>query len=282
MDYREYVLHCGDKKLILGREPVIMGILNVTPNSFSDGGRYAAEDQAVEHGLAMVSDGAGIIDVGGESTRPGSEPVPPAEQIRRVVGVTKTLARQIKVPISIDTASSEVARAGLDAGATIINDISACRFDDQMAPLAAKRKAPLILMHMQGTPQNMQQHPHYEDLVKEVKEFLTERIAYVLQCGMIRDQVIVDPGIGFGKTVAHNLELVRRVAEFHEMGTAILMGTSRKSFIGKVLEIEDPLERIFGTAATMAWCVSAGVQILRVHDIRAMREVARMTTAIRD
>jgi len=235
----------------------------------------------VERGLQMEAEGADIIDVGGESTRPGSEAITAQEQIKRVCPVIWALSRQTEAPISIDTTSSEVAAAALEAGATLINDISALRFDGSMAGLAARAKAPVILMHRQGTPRDMQKYPTYEDVVREVKEFLAERIAYALSAGIGRGQIIVDPGIGFGKSLGHNLSLLKQLSVLHELGAPVLVGPSRKSFIGKVLDIETPSEREYGTAAAVAACVAAGVQILRVHEVKSMRETAYLAAAIR-
>jgi dihydropteroate synthase len=278
---KSYSLQCGEKLLEIGNTPLLMGILNVTPDSFSDGGEYVEATAAVERGLQMEEEGADIIDVGGESTRPGSAAVEAEEQIRRVCPVIWALARQAEVPISIDTTSSEVAAAALEAGATIINDISALQFDEAMAQLAARAKVPVILMHMQGTPQDMQQYPTYEDVVQEVKDYLAERMAYAESAGIERGQIIVDPGIGFGKSLGHNLSLLKQLAVLQELEAPVLVGPSRKSFIGKILDIEKPAEREFGTAAAVSACVAAGVQILRVHYVKAMRETACLAAAIR-
>ena len=257
-----------------------MGILNVTPDSFSDGGEFPTTDSAVDHALRMVAEGAGIIDIGGESTRPGSVPVSNAEQIRRVVPVIRQLSRLTKVEISIDTTSSEVAKAALDNGASIINDISALRFDKQMAKLASSREVPVILMHMQAEPRTMQVNPIYSDVFAEVKCFLTERIDFAVAAGIDPSRIIIDPGIGFGKTLEHNLQILSRISEFKDLQTTILVGPSRKSFIGKVLDIDNPMERQFGTAAVVAWCTGSNVDILRVHDVKNMMQVARMAKAI--
>ncbi|MBN2211822.1 MAG: dihydropteroate synthase [Sedimentisphaerales bacterium] len=268
------------RTLDFSQGPLIMGILNVTPDSFSDGGHFLDPDRAVAHGERLAADGAAILDIGGESTRPGSQPVDADEQIRRTVPVIERLRRWVNIPISIDTTSSKVAQAALDAGAAILNDISALRFDPQMASLAADAKVPVILMHMQGTPGNMQQNPHYDNVVDEVKSFLAERITAAVKAGIDRIRTIIDPGIGFGKTVEHNLMLLGRIGEFHDLGVPILVGPSRKAFIGKILGIDDPNERLFGTAAAVAWCATKRVQILRVHDVLEMSQAARLATAI--
>jgi dihydropteroate synthase len=278
---KSYQLRCGERILTMGNTPLMMGILNVTPDSFSDGGEFMEASAAVERGLQMEAEGADIIDVGGESTRPGSEAISAQEQIKRVCPVIWALSRQAETPISIDTTSSEAAAAALEAGATIINDISALRFDEAMAGLAAREKAPVILMHMQGTPRDMQNYPTYNDVVQEVKEFLAARIEYALSAGIEREQIIVDPGIGFGKSLGHNLSMLKQLSVLHELGAPVLVGPSRKSFIGKVLDIESPADREYGTAAAVAACVAAGVQILRVHAVKAMRQSAYLAAAIR-
>jgi len=278
---KSYQLRCGARVLEVDNAPLMMGILNVTPDSFSDGGDYLEASAAVERGLEMEAEGAAIIDVGGESTRPGSEAVGAEEQIRRVCPVIWALARQSELPISIDTTSSEAAAAALEAGASMINDISALRFDGEMAGLAARARVPVILMHMQGTPEDMQAYPTYEDVVQEVKAFLAARMEYAVSAGIEREQIVVDPGIGFGKSLGHNLSLLKQLSVFQELGAPVLVGPSRKSFIGKVLDIENPLERAFGTAAAVSACVAAGVQILRVHEVKAMRQAAHLAAAIR-
>ena len=259
---------------------LVMGVLNVTPDSFSDGGRFFDADVAVEHGLQMAADGAAIIDVGGESTRPGSEPVPTDEQIERVVPVIGALSKKSQVIISIDTDKPEVAKAALDAGANIINDISALG-DEQMAELAAIRQIPVIMMHMQGRPATMQIKPKYHNVVSDVLEFLQSRAKRVEKFGIPKERIFIDPGIGFGKTLKHNLLLLKHIDEFVAADYRVLVGTSRKSFIGKITGREEPSERIYGTAATVALCAAAGVSIVRVHDVAEMIDVVRITNAIR-
>ena len=258
---------------------VVMGVLNVTPDSFSDGGQFFDSGRAVERGLQMAADGAAIIDVGGESTRPGSASVSDDEQIERVVPVIKALCKKIDVPISIDTYKLEVAKAALEAGAGMINDITALS-DERMAELAAKRDVPVVLMHMQGTPATMQIEPKYEDVVSEVLQFLLERARRAEDAGIDRKKIFIDPGIGFGKTLEHNLLLLRNIDKFVTAGYRVLVGTSRKSFIGKLTGREKPSERIFGTAATVALCAAAGVSIVRVHDVAEMVDVMKITNAI--
>lgn len=264
----------------IGSRTLLMGILNVTPDSFSDGGRYAAPGAAVAHAVEMVRQGADIIDVGGESTRPGSEAVPAAEEIARVAPVIRDLAGEVDVPISIDTTKADVAEAALEAGAAIVNDISGATFDPRMPALIAQRQCPAILMHIKGAPKDMQAEPTYGDLLGEVCGFLRDRVRALVEAGVDEKLVMVDPGIGFGKTVEHNLELMRRLRELKSIGRPIVIGTSRKSTIGKVLGDLRPQERTEGTAATVAMSVANGADIVRVHDVREMSRVARMTDAI--
>ncbi|MHC4641045.1 MAG: dihydropteroate synthase [Planctomycetota bacterium] len=258
---------------------VVMGVLNVTPDSFSDGGRFLDIDKAIEHGLKMAAEGAAIIDIGAESTRPGAKPVTVDEQIRRVVPVIEALCKKINVPISIDTNSSDVADAALQAGAAIINDITALS-DERMGELAAKQQVPVILMHIQGTPTTMQVEPKYEDVVREVLQFLMERAQRAEQFGIPKERIFIDPGFGFGKTLEHNLELLKNIDKFVSTGYRVLVGTSRKSFIGKITSKEKPSDRIFGTAASVSLCVAAGVSIVRVHDIAEMIDVVKVAHAI--
>ena len=278
---KNFRIDCRGKILRISEKPMIMGILNVTPDSFSDGAAFLDPAAAVAHAHLMADDGADIIDVGGESTRPGSLPVPPDEQIRRICPVIWTLARRLDIPISVDTTSAAVASAALEAGADLINDVSALRFDPEMAHLAARSGAPVILMHMLGDPRSMQSNPTYTDVVREVKQFLSERINFALTAGINRSQIIIDPGIGFGKTIEHNLLLLKHLADFCDLDVPILIGPSRKSFIGKILNLEDPAQRIFGTAAALAAAVLAGAHIFRVHDVKEMSQVACLAAAIR-
>lgn len=274
-------LKARDRILDLSR-PIIMGILNVTPDSFSDGGQYFEPARAVEHGLRMVEEGAAIIDIGGESTRPGSAPVPEDEQIRRTVPVIAGLLRQADLAISIDTTSGAVARAALEAGAGIINDISALRFDPEMLPLAARTQAAVILMHMLGTPSTMQQAPTYGDVVAEVRDFLAQRLAYAQAQGIPPERLVIDPGIGFGKTLEHNLLLLRHLDELARLHPLLLVGPSRKAFLGMILDAPDPERRLMGTAAACAWSLLHGARILRVHDVREIAQLARVLDSILD
>jgi dihydropteroate synthase len=259
---------------------LVMGILNVTPDSFSDGGQFLDTDKAIEQGLRMAAEGAAIIDVGGESSRPGSETVSADEQIRRIVPVIGTLARKVDLPISVDTYNIEVAKAALDVGAAMINDITALSYE-RIGRLAAEENLPVVLMHMQGWPKTMQDNPKYEDVVKEVLEFLLKRAKWAEKFGITKDKVFIDPGIGFGKTIEHNLELLRNIDKFIGTGYRVLVGTSRKRFIGKLTGKEKPSERIFGTAATVALCVAAGVSVVRVHDVAEMIDIIKVTNALK-
>lgn len=259
--------------------PQIMGVVNVTPDSFSDGGLYAEPAAAIEHALQLVEEGADILDIGGESSRPGAEPVPVEEELRRVIPVIEGVRRHCPhVPISVDTTKYEVAAAALEAGATMLNDISALRFDPRMGELAARANVPVVLMHMQGTPRTMQLNPHYEDVVAEVKAFLRERIAYARSLGI--QSVIADVGIGFGKTVEHNWELLRRHREFLELGVPLLLGISRKSFLGKTLGIEEPRQRDCATALLHALLLESGVSIIRVHNVALLVQLRRLWQAL--
>jgi len=258
---------------------IVMGVLNVTPDSFSDGGQFIEADKAIEHGLQMAADGAAITDIGAESTRPGSASVSADEQIRRVIPVIEALSKKIDVPISIDTYNCEVAQAALEAGAGMINDITALS-DERVGELAAERGVPVVLMHMQGTPTTMQIEPKYDDVVGEVLQFLLERARRAEQFGISKEKIFIDPGIGFGKTLEHNVLLLKDIGKFVATGYRVLVGTSRKSFIGKLTGKEKPSERIFGTAASVALCVAAGVSIVRVHDVAEMIDVVNVVNAI--
>jgi len=256
-----------------------MGIVNVTPDSFSDGGRYLETHAAVDHCLRLADDGADILDVGGESTRPGAPEVPAAEERRRVVPVIEAVAARLDVPVSVDTSKAEVARAAIEAGAAMINDITAGH-DPGMLELAAERGVPVVLMHMQGSPRTMQHDPRYEDVVAEIAGFLGARLEAAVAAGVPAERVILDPGIGFGKSVEHNFEIIGRLPELAALGRPLLLGPSRKSFIGKTLAIEAG-ERFIGTAAAVAACVLGGSHIVRVHDVAAMRQVCDILDAVR-
>ena len=267
--------------LNLGKRTYVMGVLNVTPDSFSDGGLYFQKEKAIKQGLRLEQDGADIIDVGGESTRPFSEEVPLQEELDRVVPVVEALSRAVQVPISIDTCKAEVARQALTAGASIINDISALRFDPDIVSVAAEAGVPVILMHMQGKPGNMQDAPFYHDLIPEILEFLQQAVDRAVAGGIEKDMIIVDPGIGFGKTVEHNLQIIKELRRFRVLSLPILLGTSNKSFIGHILD-KEPHERDTGTMATIAAGVLNGASIVRVHNVKKAVETVRIVDAIRN
>jgi dihydropteroate synthase len=264
----------------IGNRTLVMGITNITPDSFSDGGLFADKDSAVQHAVRMVEEGADVIDVGGQSTRPGSQPIPVEQEIDRVVPVIRELASRLDVPISVDTYVAEVAKAALDSGALMINDISAASFDPDMPDLIAERQCPAILMHIKGTPMDMQLNPRYDDLMGEICAFLRERVRAVVEAGADEKRLMIDPGFGFGKTVEHNLEILRRLGELRSLGRPVVVGTSRKSTIGKVLGDLPVGERLEGTAATVALSIARGADIVRVHDVKQMARVARMTDAV--
>ena len=276
---RQFTLRLRGKSLALGDRTKIMGILNVTPDSFSDGGKFHAFDSAVAHAEKMVEDGADIIDIGGESTRPGSDQVTVDEEAERVLPVIEHLAKNFSVPISIDTCKAEIARRAIDSGAEIINDVSALRFDPQMLDVARQAGCPVVLMHMQQTPKDMQKEPYYDALMPEIISFLSKQVDHCVESGIDPGQIVVDPGIGFGKTVDHNLEIIRELEQLQALGCPIIIGTSRKATIGAVLdaEVEDRLE---GTAATVAVSIANHAHIVRVHDVKQMARVAKMTDAI--
>ncbi len=276
----EKKITCGRHTLSLGGKTLIMGILNITPDSFSESGIYFDEEKALARVEEMVAEGVDIIDIGGESTRPAAEPVSEDEELRRVVPVIEKLASKINVPISIDTSKARVARAAVDAGAVIVNDITALTGDKEMAAVCASADVGVILMHMQGQPRTMQENPEYKDLMSEIIGFLDERVAAAGRAGIDRDRILIDPGIGFGKTVGHNLEIIKRLRELKSLGLPLVLGTSRKATIGKVLGDFPPGERLEGTAATVAVGIINGADIVRVHDVKEMVMVARMTDAI--
>jgi dihydropteroate synthase len=272
-------LEIRGRRFALGPRTWLMGVINVTPDSFSDGGTYFDTAKAVDRGLELVSQGADIIDVGGESTRPGSRPVPEAEEIGRVVPVIGALRRKTQELLSVDTTKAAVARAALDAGADIVNDTSAFRFDPAMPGVVARSGAGVVLMHMQGTPLTMQQSPRYDDLIGEICDFLAERIRVAEAAGVPGERIIVDPGIGFGKSFDHNLEILRRQELFHGLGRPLLLGFSRKAFLGKILGLP-PDERLEGTIAAAVLSVERGAHILRVHDVGPVARAVRSAEAI--
>lgn len=258
-----------------------MGILNVTPDSFSDGGTYLRKNAAVERALEMERDGADIIDVGGESTRPGAERLSEKEEIQRVVPVIEEITERVRVPVSIDTYKAAVAEAAVSAGASMINDISGLRFDPRMPSVAASREIPVVIMHIKGTPENMQKNPVYKALIPEIMDYLREGIDIAMQAGIPENRIVIDPGIGFGKTVEHNLEIIKRLHEFEGLEKPVLLGHSRKSFIGRLYDDLPVTDRLEGTAAAAAIGIFNGANIIRVHDVKEMVRVARIADAIR-
>ena len=267
--------------LLAAPRPLIMGVLNVTPDSFADHGRYFEHADALAQARALVAAGADILDIGGESTRPFADPVPLEEELRRVLPVIETLAPEIPVPISIDTYKAPVARAALEAGATLINDISALRFDPDMAPLAAEWQTPVVLMHMQGTPRDMQRHPHYDDLLGEIRDFFRDRLDFATSRGLSPDLLVLDPGIGFGKTWQHNLEILNHLDVFLDLGCPLLVGPSRKAFIGHILDLPAGEERDIGSLAALAIAVTRGARIIRTHNVAYARQFLAVLEAIR-
>ena len=270
---------CKERSFDLTEKPLIMGVLNLTPDSFSDGSRYDSVYEAVAAAEKMVADGADILDIGGESTRPGAEPVSAEEEAERVIPVIEKLAGRLNVPISIDTWKATVAKAALNAGAEIVNDISAMTFDPDMSGTIAESGAAVVLMHNRGRPAEMQKNTDYSDIVSEVMAFLDTRIQAAILAGIDEERIVVDPGIGFGKGASGNMEIIRRLREFHLLNRPILIGTSRKSFIGTALNREVS-ERVFGTAASVAVAMMNGASIFRVHDVAAMRDTVDMVRAI--
>ncbi|MBC7349305.1 MAG: dihydropteroate synthase [Candidatus Aminicenantes bacterium] len=277
--FRQYILDIRNQKITIGPEPWLAGILNVTPDSFSDGGQYLEPGQAVERALRLVEQGARIIDIGGESTRPGSKEVPAEEELARIIPVIKKLRPQTAALISIDTRKSLVARAALDEGADLINDISALGHDPEMATVATAAGVPVILMHMLGSPETMQLNPQYDDLLGEIRAFFLERISRAEAAGIAPDRLVLDPGLGFGKTLEHNLTLINRLDYFLDLGKPVMVGPSRKSFIGFILEV--PVDqRLEGTlaAAIISWL--RGAAIIRVHDVLETKKALQVAQSI--
>ncbi len=276
---KEFDLALGRYTLRLGSATKVMGILNVTRDSFNKDGIYKDPQRAKERSLQMAEEGADIIDIGGESTRPGAQAVSAQEEQARVLPVIKKLSKEAKVPISIDTSKSEVAQAALDEGASIVNDISGLRFDPQMPKVIARFGAGCVLMHIKGTPRTMQENPVYTSLIEEIIDSLKESVSLASEVGIERERIVVDPGIGFGKTTEQNLRIIKGLGNFACLDLPILIGTSRKSFIGNTLNL--PVEeRLWGTAATVALSISSGAHIVRVHDVKEMVQVARMVDAV--
>ncbi|MBW2620039.1 MAG: dihydropteroate synthase [Deltaproteobacteria bacterium] len=284
---KTYNLVWGEHRLVLGKRTCVMGILNVTPDSFSDGGEFFTLDDAVAQGQKLFEDGADILDIGGESTRPFSDAVSTEEEIRRVVPVIENLAARISIPISIDTTKAGVARRAIEAGASMINDVSALRLDHGIADVAAEYDVPVILMHMLGTPKTMQADPVYDDLIKEIKEFLKSAVDYAESRGISKSKIIIDPGIGFGKTIEHNLLLIKHLHEFKTLDVPILIGSSRKAFIRNILKDKtvkdinpDLAEVEIGTQASVAAAVLNGAQMVRVHNVANTRITLKIIDAI--
>jgi dihydropteroate synthase len=276
----DYTIAVGGRVLDLGARSHVMGVLNVTPDSFSDGGQFADRDRALVHAREMAAAGADIIDIGGESTRPGSEPLSEDEEFRRIIPVIGQLAADCPVPLSVDTYKASVADRALKAGASIVNDISGLRFSPDMGRVLAHHGAAVVLMHIKGTPRDMQANPVYDDVIAEILEYLGESVELALKAGIRADRILVDPGIGFGKTVEHNLTILDRLDELRVLGCPIVLGTSRKRFIGSVLGITEPRERVLGTAATVALGIARGAKVVRVHDVAEMVQIVRMSDAI--
>jgi dihydropteroate synthase len=273
-----FILTAGPFKVHLGGQTKVMGILNVTPDSFSDPGRYFSRERAIAHALQMEDDGADFIDIGGESSRPGAQPVSFEEEIERVIPLLEEIVPRLKIPVSVDTFKPEVARRAIEAGASIINDIRALA-EPGMKELVSARRVPVVLMHMKGMPETMQMEPAYQAVVTEIALFFKERIQTALSAGIRPEQIIIDPGIGFGKTASHNLEILRSLDQFHTLGCPVLVGTSNKSFIGKILD--RPVEkRLAGSLATVAWAVWKGAHIVRVHEVGATKDLIRIIEAI--
>jgi dihydropteroate synthase len=269
-----------DRQFNWGERTYLMGILNVTPDSFSDGGEYVTLEAALQQGKKLVATGADIIDIGGQSTRPGAVQIPLVEELKRTIPVIQALRKVVSVPISIDTTRAEVAEAAVEVGADLVNDISGGTFDKWMFATVAKLQVPLILMHLRGTPETMQKFTDYENLIQEIYQFLAGQIAQAVAAGIEKSQLIIDPGIGFAKTYEQNLELLRRLSEFRSLELPLLVGPSRKSFIGNILHQLDPKQRIWGTAAACCAAIAGGADILRVHDINEMRDVCQVADAI--
>lgn len=280
--YKEFILKFSSGyEIPLNKKTCIMGILNITPDSFSDGGDFFDIDSAVKQAVSLQEDGADILDIGGESSRPGSKQISATEELSRIEPILKELIPIIKIPISIDTYKSHVAERALELGASLINDISAMRMDSDMAKVAAQKNVPIVLMHMQGKPQTMQLNPHYESLIDEIKIFFRERIDYAISAGIKAENIILDPGIGFGKTLEHNLKIIKSLDRFRSLGFPILIGTSRKSMIGNILNLP-PKQRLEGTSATVTASILNGAHIIRVHDVKEIKRVVVMADAIKN
>jgi dihydropteroate synthase len=282
---KRFQLRLRSRKLLLGERTLVMGILNITPDSFSDGGKYLDSQAAVAHALRLEQEGADILDIGGESTRPGATPITPEEELRRILPVIQVLRGRLRIPISVDTRRAGVAEVALDAGAEILNDVSGLRMDSRLGEVARQARAPLILMHMRGTPRTMQRGPFARDVIRDVMSGLRESVARAKRAGLSKSQLLIDPGIGFGKKYEQNFEILARLPEFARLGCPIVIGTSRKAFLGKALaKFGDPAapteDRLLGTAATVTVSILGGAHIVRVHDVAEMGGVVRTADAI--
>jgi dihydropteroate synthase len=277
---RERIWKIGERVFNVSRQGLIMGVLNVTPDSFSDGGNFFALEKAMDHGLRMATEGAHIIDIGGESTRPGAEPIPAEEELRRVVPVIEELRTKIDVPISIDTSKAEVARAAIQAGASIVNDVTGGRGDKGMLPLIAEMKSACIIMHMQGTPRTMQDQPRYVDVVSEIADFFRQQYASAIGCNIDPMAIAFDPGIGFGKTFDHNLELLAQLERLRVHERPLVVGVSRKSFLGKLINLPDMGDRLAPAIALISLLRARGADMFRVHDVKESVSALRVTEAI--
>jgi dihydropteroate synthase len=274
-----YELKWNGFHLYLGKKTLIMGVLNITPDSFSDGGLFFQRDQAIIQGETLAAQGADLLDIGGESTRPFSDPISTEEETQRIVPIIRELAKRITIPISVDTYKAEVAQAALDAGAALVNDISALGFDPGLARIISQYRVPVILMHMQGTPRDMQVHPRYIHLLGDIRQFFIERIALAQNNGIARSHILLDPGIGFGKTFSQNMTLIKRLDYFQNLDQPLVLGTSRKAFIGH-LTGQEPLNRDWGTAATLVIGAWQGAHMVRVHNVAAAKQVMAVADAL--
>ena len=275
---QRHVIDCRGLKLPSRRTPLIMGIVNITPDSFSDGGRFLEYDRAIEHAVMLAAAGADIVNIGGESTRPGSDPVSTEQEIARVQPVLEVLVAELPVPVSIDTRKAAVADAALSAGCHLVNDVSACR-DESMPEVLCKHDAPVVIMHMRGDPKTMQERPHYHDVTEEVGRFLQDRAGYLVERGVSSERIIIDPGIGFGKRFRDNLELINRIGEIRSLGFPVLVGASRKRFLGELTD-EGVEGRLAGSLAVAAKCYESGVDIVRVHDVKETRQLFTVLDAL--
>ena len=274
---KKFRLRLPSRTLVLGERTLVMGVLNITPDSFSDGGKFLDTEKAVSRALEIERDGADILDIGGESTRPGSAAISADEQLARILPVVKKLSGKLKIPISVDTQSATVARVAIEAGAEIINDISALRHDPQMTAIAKSSRVPIILMHMRGEPRTMQYGPFARDVMKDIADGFRAALRRAQNAGIKHSQILLDPGIGFGKNYKQNFEILARLPEVSKFGCPIVIGTSRKAFIGAALGNLPPEERVWGTAATVAASILGGAHVVRVHDVKEMSQVAKIT-----